>query len=118
MGAALPERCQLSGCQLPGRAAGCGLGLQRSASGALEPHSAGWCIPLPQFNLMACIEDRRQKYGRELAAQRRLQARLRAKLGGSAPPEAPEGCGDDAPLPDDPDTLAARLSESEAEAAR
>jgi hypothetical protein len=67
---------------------------------------------------MACIEDRRQKYGRELAAQRHLQACIRARLGNSAPPDAPGGGGDEPPLPGDPDTLAARLSESEAEAAR
>ncbi|EFN54569.1 hypothetical protein CHLNCDRAFT_10119, partial [Chlorella variabilis] len=30
-----------------------------------------------KFNLMACIEDRRQKHQRELAQQRRLQVRLR-----------------------------------------
>ena len=70
---------------------------------------------------MACIEDRRQTYGRELAQQQHLQERIRAKLGKSAPPPARAeagGSGEEAALPDDPDTLAAQLAESESQAAR
>lgn len=33
--------------------------------------------PTLQFNLMACIEDRRQKYRREVAQQQRLQVGVR-----------------------------------------
>lgn len=69
-----------------------------------------------KFNLMACIEDRRQKYGSDLAQQLHLQERIRAKLGKGEPPAA--AAGDEPPLPDDVDTLAARLSEAEAEAER
>lgn len=46
------------------------------------------------------------------------QDRVRAKLANSAPPPPPEGAGDEPALPDDPDTLAARLSEAEGEAER
>ncbi len=52
-----------------------------------------------------------------------LQERIRAKLGKSEPPAAPagdggKGGGEEATLPDDPETLAAQLSESKAEASR
>lgn len=71
-----------------------------------------------KFNLMACIEDRRQKLGRDLAQQVHLQERIRAKLGKGEPATAAEPPGDDPPLPDDVDTLAAQLSEAEAEVER
>lgn len=51
-----------------------------------------------------------------------MQDRIRAKLSKSAPPAAAaEGAaatGNEPALPDDPDTLAAQLSESENEVAR
>lgn len=39
------------------------------------PPARDWCNL--QFNLMACIEDRRQKYGSDLAQQLHLQASRR-----------------------------------------
>ncbi|KAL4427664.1 hypothetical protein ABPG75_001753 [Micractinium tetrahymenae] len=71
-----------------------------------------------KFNLMACIQDRRQKYANDLAQQLHLQERIRSKLEKGEPPVAAAASGDEPPLPDDPDTLAARLSEAEAEAER
>lgn len=47
-----------------------------------------------------------------------LQERIRAKLGKGEPATAAEPPGDDPPLPDDVDTLAAQLSEAEAEVER
>lgn len=55
-----------------------------------------------------------------------VQERIRAKLGKSAPPpplaaateSSGAAVGEESPLPDDPDTLAAQLSETEAEVDR
>lgn len=113
---------------------------------------------------MACIEDRRQKYRREIVQQQHLQVRagvctrssslhqrrssashhackprvsvprqaallfspqerIRAKLANSAPPApladaAAGAAAAEVALPDDPDTLSARLAESEGEVDR
>jgi hypothetical protein len=50
-----------------------------------------------------------------------MKDRIRAKLGKTEPPAAPPapaGNEAEAALPDDPDTLAARLTEAEAEVER
>ncbi|PSC68946.1 ubiquitin carboxyl-terminal hydrolase isozyme L5-like [Micractinium conductrix] len=97
------------------------------AAAAITERIGRYAASEVKFNLMACIEDRRRKYSRELAQQMHLQERIRAKLGKSEPPAplpaAGAGAGDAAAaaaeeLPDDADTLAVRLSESEAEAER
>ncbi|KAI7838511.1 hypothetical protein COHA_007772 [Chlorella ohadii] len=93
------------------------------AAAAITERMGRYAASEVKFNLMACIEDRRQKYRREIAQQQHLQERIRAKLGNSAPPAPPADAAGGAwaaevPLPDDPDTLAARLAESEGEVDR